>query len=187
MITETQLRCAAIKRLKRYGAQKDLIREELAVMRGRAVADVVDFSRVPHCIEIKSDYDTLARLSTQTEIFSEVFPRVSLLTTEKLAQKASEITPSWWSVLIAREKEGRLVINPTRKGGPNPNDFMQNLLQIAWNSFLYERSAERFLGAKKSMKRSELAILLAKNSSRKEAYEIIREFMFHKSTAATSE
>lgn len=186
MITETQLRSAAIQRLKRYGAQSNLVWEELAVMRGRAVADVVDFSRVPHCIEIKSDYDTLARLSTQIEIFSEVFPRVSLLTTERLVQKASEMTPEWWSVLVAKEREGRVVIHNARKGGPNPNSFIPNLLQIAWNSFLFERSEARALDAKKSMKRSELALLLAQNSSRQEVYKLVRDFMSHKSMETIS-
>ena len=63
---------------------------------------------VMHGFEIKSDIDSLARLPHQTELYSSVFDKITLVVGATHLYHAFNIIPDWWGVLVARiDKTGR--------------------------------------------------------------------------------
>lgn len=53
--------------------------------------------------EIKSDADTLRRLTFQVPAFSRFFDRVSLVTTRKHLAAARKTVPAWWGLMVYRD------------------------------------------------------------------------------------
>lgn len=52
--------------------------------------------------EIKSDTDTLVRLSSQIPAFSRFFDKVSVVTTKRHLNSARRCIPSWWGIVVYR-------------------------------------------------------------------------------------
>jgi hypothetical protein len=56
--------------------------------------------------EIKSDVDTLRRLTVQVPAFSRFFDRVSVVTTHKHLAAARKTVPTWWGIIVYRDDSG---------------------------------------------------------------------------------
>ncbi|WP_143541057.1 sce7726 family protein [Rhizobium anhuiense] len=77
--------------------------EEFKMPRPSARIDVALVNGEMTGFEIKSDRDTLTRLSLQIPAFSKFFDRVSLVTTTKHVAEARVKIPRWWGIIIFRE------------------------------------------------------------------------------------
>jgi hypothetical protein len=164
MLNDDLIRINFIRKHIRGGGA---IFHELAVKRGIAIADFVVVNKVAHCYEIKSDVDSLSRLKLQAEVFSDVFKKVTLITTPKHKERAELLVPSWWGIITAKESSKGVVFNHTRRCAINPQNTSENLLKILWNSEL--KSFLYFIGVdfKKNANRDELVSTVIENVTTK--------------------
>ena len=68
--------------------------------------------------EVKADKDSLGRLPSQIAHYSPVLDRAYLVTTPKHQQRAEDVLPSWWGVLVFTSVDDLQVI---RASTDNPN------------------------------------------------------------------
>lgn len=92
--------------------------EEFWVPAIHARADLVTVGSELHAYEIKSHADTLKRLPTQVVGFSALFDRCSVVVAPRHLEKAREIVPAWWGIIVAGP--GR-VVTELRPSGPSPD------------------------------------------------------------------
>ncbi|BDF95065.1 sce7726 family protein [Pseudoalteromonas sp. KAN5] len=181
MLNDKKIRTELIDRLNSSSKRPVRVVEEMAVKRGIAIADVVVAYKRPHCFEIKSDVDSLSRLINQSKIFSEVFPKVTLVTTDKHLQKAIKIVPAWWGIIVASSYEAEKVkLKYYRKSRFNPSDTTNNLLSILWNDELKSILNEIKEPYKKSLNRAELVDKVQSAVSKKRAEGIFVDTIFER-------
>lgn len=109
-----------------------LIRHELGIEMGTRRVDVAVLNGHFAGWEIKSDQDTLRRLTDQAASYSRVMDYMTLVTTEKYLDKASKIVPEWWGITEAVQNAGgiRLVKRRARRINRNQDSF--SLSQLLW-------------------------------------------------------
>lgn len=90
---------------KMSGNGMPMLLEEVEIHGGQSRADVVDVGQF-HCYEIKSDGDSLSRLMSQGARYAHTFDRVTLVSAPRHIDKALEILPAWWGVMVVPEEEG---------------------------------------------------------------------------------
>jgi len=179
MLNDQLIRDALKEKLKSTKLHPVKIVEEIAVKRGLAIADVVANYQTPHCFEIKSDMDSLTRLKNQATMFSDVFPKVTLVTTIKHLDKSLFIIPSWWGVIIAsRNKNQKVILKYFRKSQNNPKDTSKDLLKILWNEELKDVLNKTKVPYKKSENRDELANKINSAVTKKKAAEFYVDMLF---------
>mgnify|MGYP000076594185 CR=1 FL=1 len=183
IIKDPQIRKALISKLSKQGSGDAIISEEVSVLRGRAVADVVAGFKTPHCFEIKSDADSLRRLEFQTDFFSQTFPKITLVATTKHLPKAFDLIPSFWGALAASEYKGRIIFSSVRKCSSNELYRKENLLNIIWNNELREILKSKSIKNYKNLDRAQLTSALARESGQDEAYKIFNSFLETKAKA----
>ena len=114
------------------------IRDELGLCAG-AGADT-SFARVDVAVlngefagyEIKSDHDTLRRLSGQAFVYGHVLDSVTLVATSKHLDKAAVLLPPWWGLMAAHEKGSKVKLKQVRKPRRNPRLHSFSLAQLLW-------------------------------------------------------
>jgi hypothetical protein len=119
--------------LVEYQCEPDTIFiEELGLCRGQVRIDLAVVNGQLHGFEIKSDRDSLRRLSGQVDIYNKVFDRVTLVVGDRHLDEAVNILPTWWGILrIIREKDG-IRFKPLRKGRMNPRRERRALVELLW-------------------------------------------------------
>ncbi|MFG6475081.1 sce7726 family protein [Microbacterium sp. P06] len=71
--------------------------------------------------EIKSDVDSLCRLSRQVQAYEPVVERAYLVVGERHRERATELIPDWWHIWVATWRGTDVVIRETRRGRLNPD------------------------------------------------------------------
>ncbi|HEJ7906279.1 sce7726 family protein [Serratia nevei] len=153
--------------VRKHIKDRSITFHELAVKRGIAIADIVTINSFAHCYEIKSDVDSLSRLPSQVNSFSDVFKKVTLITTFKHLTKAQYIIPSWWGVIVAKQVKDEVVFKYVRKSNSNPKDTSSNLLKLLWNDELKSILSSKDIPFNKGFNRDELVDVIIRNSSSK--------------------
>lgn len=78
--------------------------------------------------EIKSDKDTFARLSRQAKAYSAFFDKVTLVTTETHIERAKNIIPRWWGlILFDRHQQFHAVREPGHNKAVDPTSVLYTL------------------------------------------------------------
>lgn len=106
--------------------------EEMGVWSGSARIDVAVINGELAGFELKSERDTLARLPLQVEIYNLVFDRLSLVTTDRHAEKAKPVIPEWWGISLVQSHPEGLSILDVRRAEPNPARDPLILAQMLW-------------------------------------------------------
>jgi len=106
--------------------------DELEICRGEARIDIAVINGSMHGYEIKSDSDTLERLSGQIESYSKVFDYVTLVVGEGHLEKAQQIIPDWWGVSRAKVVRGRLYLKGIKSGKKNKLVDPFAVSQLLW-------------------------------------------------------
>lgn len=177
MLNDKKIRNELITRLLKKNLSRTDILEEIAVKRGLAIADVVANFKTPHCYEIKSDVDSLTRLNKQAVYFSDVFKKVTLITTKKHVLKAEDIIPAWWGIILSEEKGERVKFSTYRKSSINPANTTENLLSMLWNNELKDALSMLDIKFTQSENRASLVSKLASSTSQKFAEKIFVDSM----------
>lgn len=153
-----------------------LIFEEFNVHNGNAIADVVALYKYAHCFEIKSDKDKLERILQQSQYFDLSFSKLTLVTTEKFLDKAIDILPHYWGILIAKAWKTDVTFVYKRSAKPNPMWDPEKSLLSLWKSELIN------LGEKiecSDIKNRYSRALLAKNIARECKKERIKKGIYN--------
>lgn len=110
-----------------------MIIEELGLCQGEARVDIAVVNGSIHGFEIKSEQDTLKRLTGQAAIYSRVLESITLVVGSDHLDEALKIIPKWWGVIVAREKRrGQLHLKKRRKGKSNPSIDPFAVVQLLW-------------------------------------------------------
>jgi len=114
--------------LDELGLKNGEIRADIAVLNGKLIG-----------YEIKTDKDTLNRLSAQVLAYNEVFDKVFIVTGEKHLLKALEIIPQWWGVyLIKPITAGKITFQCFRRAKVNKVKSSFGIAQLLWKTEVLE-------------------------------------------------
>jgi len=110
-----------------------MIIEELGLCQGEARVDIAVVNGSIHGFEIKSEQDTLKRLTGQAAIYNRVLESITLVVGSEHLDEALKIIPKWWGVIVARERRrGQLHLKKRRKGKSNPSLDPFAVVQLLW-------------------------------------------------------
>jgi hypothetical protein len=110
-----------------------LIVDEFGICKGTVRADLAVISDSLKGYEIKSDRDTLARLSIQTTGYSKVFDTVTLVAAEQHVRMAIQKIPDWWGInVITRDVSSSIKMEILREEQDNPSVDPFCLAELLW-------------------------------------------------------
>ena len=127
------------------GDHGTLIRHEVGICANERRIDIAVFNGEISGYEIKSDVDTLNRLFRQADAYGRVLDRVTLVTTLRHLEKAVDLLPSWWGVVIANQNQGQVILKSMRKPSINTELDPFSLAQLLWRSEALEELRTRGL------------------------------------------
>jgi hypothetical protein len=117
---------------KYKGDPNTMIIEELGLCQGEARVDIAVVNGSIQGYEIKSNQDTLKRLSGQATVYSRVLDSVTLIVGNNHLYEALKIIPKWWGVIEARKKKGSIGLHKLRTCGKNPDLDPEAIIQLIW-------------------------------------------------------
>lgn len=153
-VPDAEIRPALRERLlRRHSTETDtVVLEELGLSRGRVRVDLALVNGSLHGFEIKSDRDSLRRLSTQVDLYSQVLDRATLVVGERLALRATSLVPAWWGVVCVSSGRPGLRFTSLRRARLNPERNARSLAELLWSeqalSLLEERGVARGMRGK---------------------------------------
>ncbi|MGG9998967.1 sce7726 family protein [Pseudovibrio ascidiaceicola] len=112
-----------------------LVIDELGLAHAKARIDIATINGCIHGYEIKSDADTLARLSKQIEIYKATLQKLTIVCAEKHVQHSIKIAPSWVGIVsVSRGVRGAVIFRTVRKPQMNPEVNAKALAHLLWRS-----------------------------------------------------
>lgn len=131
---DTSIRVALKKYLECRHSKDDKVRiiEELGVSHGAGRIDIAVVNGIMHGYEIKSDQDTLQRLSEQVAIFNAVFDKITLVVGKHHLYDAINMLPDWWGIIVAKNIGGHILFNRIREEDFNNNRDGISLARLLW-------------------------------------------------------
>lgn len=120
-----------------------ILLEEFHVPSGRTRADLVLVNGHLCGFEIKSDQDTLRRLSYQARHFSAVFDRMTLIVGWRYAAQAMRMVPAWWGVqLVEQGHRHGIRFSVLRTAKKNPEIDARALALLLWRQEMLDALTE---------------------------------------------
>jgi hypothetical protein len=115
-------RCEDTFVVDELGLKNGSFRADIAVLNGKIVG-----------YEIKTENDTLTRLSSQVQAYSQIFNEAFLIVAEKHFRKAMQIVPEWWGVyLIKSNKDESISFECVRESKKNKFLDCFSIAQLLW-------------------------------------------------------
>jgi len=134
ILNDSEIRGALIHKLENQSIKPKAVIEELRVHNGNAIADVVALYNEAHCYEIKGCNDKIERVLVQGNFYNSSFRKITLVTTENHLQKAADITPHYWGIMLASHTKGCLQLKYIRGARNNPEFNKELALLTLWKS-----------------------------------------------------
>lgn len=159
--------------------------EELWVHRGNAIADVVSIHSEAHCYEIKGESDNIQRVITQGKYYDLVFPKVSLVTTQNHLNRALQLAPPHWGILLAYVSVEGIKIRHVRASKRNRSFDKRLALLTLWRSELTEVASHLTEQKVTSWNRANLAELIAAKLGQETLMKNIGEKLVARVTSKT--
>lgn len=179
------IRANLISKLKKQTIKPKAVIEELRVHNGNAIADVVALYKDAHCFEIKGDGDKIERAVKQGRYYNLSFRRITLVTTSKHLNKAIELLPKFWGIMIAERKDGKLILKYIR-GARNNSSFDKSIaLLILWKSEMLTL-IEQHNNSTKNNSRRLLAQLISRTKKKVELSNNISTALLYRNYQTTS-
>jgi hypothetical protein len=131
---DPDVRSAVLARLNEVHANDANTRivEEMGVWSGSVRVDIAVINGELTGVELKSDRDTLRRLSLQVDLYSRVFDRMELVVGERHMAAALSRVPTWWEITIATMAQGGVALELFRAGQRNSNPDAYLVAQLLW-------------------------------------------------------
>ena len=138
-------RLDALLQQQHSGEPDTIIRHEMSLCGWRRRIDIATLNGEFAGYEIKSGRDTLSRLPGQADLYGRVFDRVTLVVTNRHHKKAVDLLPQWWGIIVARQDEERVILEPEREPVINTKLDAHTLAQLLWRSEALEEMKARGL------------------------------------------
>lgn len=107
--------------------------QELSVCNGNARIDVAAINGIMHGFEIKSDVDSLQRLSQQVDFYNSVFDKLTLVVGASHLYEAFTMVPEWWGVMVARtDEQNQIYFNTIRESQINEQVELKEIASLLW-------------------------------------------------------
>lgn len=154
MTNDYTIRRALIEELSvelRKDPQTKLV-PEVEICMGYARIDVMLVNGILHGFEIKSDKDTLDRLSHQAGLYEQVFEKITLVCGERHYETAEREIAPWWGIWVAQNKGETIYLKKVRPAKYNPVIDPYSVVQLLWKeevlSELQKRGLDRGVRSK---------------------------------------
>lgn len=123
-----------LKHLRCYhNNSQALVIDELGLNHGKVRADVVVVADTLIGYEIKSDADSLKRLSDQVDAYSLVFDECIIVVSGKHLDFVASTIPTWWGIFLAVESEnGQCEIQQYREATTNHQAQNAYTVRLLW-------------------------------------------------------
>ena len=134
-LTEEAIRtslCHQLVEMNQSDEEGIVLIEELGLCQGVARIDLAVVGDYLHGYEIKSERDSLRRLSLQATVYSKIFDSVTLVCGARHVTQALELVPSWWEVLRIVPSSEQPTFAQVRRGQDNPNRDKRALVELLW-------------------------------------------------------
>jgi len=135
-IIRTALRAVLEKDVKKINlndSHHSKIFEEFGIRHGLARIDIAVINGIMHGYEIKSDRDTLKRLSEQMNEYNSVFDKITLVVGKCHLYNAINIVPDWWGIVIAKiDINKNVVFHTIREADYNPEQKGVSIARLLW-------------------------------------------------------
>jgi len=117
-----------------------IVVEELGLRGGTVRADLAVINGHFKGYEIKSDSDTLRRLTRQSDIYSKVFDTMTLVVGERHLTQAVAIIPDWWGIDVAFSEGSEDVVQLAEVRSEKLNRGVEafDLVQLLWREEVLE-------------------------------------------------
>lgn len=112
----------------------DKVVNEMGLCLGATRVDVAVINGSLHGYEIKSDRDTLNRLSAQVELYSKVLDFSTIVCGPRYITKMPGVLPDWWGILEVIENQGVPTFHQHREARQNPACDPLSIAQLLWRS-----------------------------------------------------
>src|SRR5579864_483578 len=135
------MRDADIRRVLRQQLDKSskaddatLIIEELGLCSGIVRVDIAVVNGALKGYEIKSERDTLTRLSAQAATYNRIFDTMTVVVAERHLIAAEALIPNWWGIQVpnSHESSSLITIDHVRGESTNPGVDPSLLVQLLW-------------------------------------------------------
>jgi hypothetical protein len=117
---------------KYFSDETTQVFEELGLCQGDARVDVAVINGSMHGYEIKSERDTLCRLSNQLPIYNRTLDYVTVVAGACHINKLKKSIPSWWGIVEASGEKSDVKLKSLRKEKQNPSLDPQAIVQLLW-------------------------------------------------------
>lgn len=111
-----------------------LVVDELGLNHGGCRVDVAVVNGHIQGIEIKSDVDNLARLSSQIAHYGSIVDCATLVATGGHVGKAGAELPDWWGLVLVTPADGGVAFEQVRPEGVNPGVDAASLVRLLWRA-----------------------------------------------------
>lgn len=113
--------------------------DELGLKNGEVRADIAVINGKMVGYEIKTDKDTLLRLSPQILAYNEVFDKAYIISGEKHLDKVRSLVPEWWGIYIIKPTgPDKCKFVCIRRGKLNRNKDAFGITQLLWKEEVKE-------------------------------------------------
>lgn len=120
---------------KAHQCPDTLVLDELGLKHARARIDIATINGIIHGYEIKSEVDTLSRLSQQLETYTTTLQKLTIVSAQKHLEHVQEITPKWVGIIeVSRGKRGAINFKTVRRSILNPTISAFALSHLLWRA-----------------------------------------------------
>lgn len=110
---------------------------EMAICDGKSRVDIAVANGKLCGYEIKSDADTLERLSSQQNYYDKTFDKMYIVVGQKYEDIIGEHIPDWWGIYIAYyDKNNSISFKEKKRGRLNKKICSESLLELLWREEL---------------------------------------------------
>lgn len=109
--------------------------DELGLKNGEIRADIAVLKRKLVGYEIKTENDTLTRLASQVEAYSEVFDKAFIIVSPNHLENARKSIPEWWGIYtITPSKNDSYTFPCIRRAKLNKKQRSFSIAQLLWKT-----------------------------------------------------
>ncbi|MFT3793776.1 sce7726 family protein [Flavobacterium sp.] len=178
---DSAIRSAFHKSVLKYAHEdkNTIVVDELGIKNGEIRADIAVLNGKLIGYEIKSEKDTLTRLTPQVIAYSEVFEKSYLIAADKHIVKASQIVPDSWGIYTIRKSENfNLEFCCEREATQSETRNSFSIAQLLWKSEASNILIELFdYKIKSNHTRQHLYNVLAETCTIHELSEIVLKYL----------
>jgi hypothetical protein len=157
-----------------HSDEEHVVIDELGLCQGDARADVVLINGALNGFEIKSDRDTLARLSRQRHFYGHCFETMTIVVGAKHVAAIRRSVPKWWGIMEATDTSGTPVLRSIREPQPNNGIRPKRVARLLWKSELHSILIARGLRFPKRAKNDQLINALVATLKTPELLAMVR-------------